>query len=519
MVPPSEDTLQQSSVDQSTIDETSYYPESSEGVSTAEILPEQEKVSSQERAVKKVILSQEEELLDDKDDIQRREWRFLGQRISALIEIVVFMILALAIDQIWLEGDRLQSLQIHPFWLIIILISIQYGSSEAIIAALISSIALLGGNLPERSLNDSLHDYFLLVILLPLGWFTAAVIFGELSGRHIRQRNRMQRELQQAEINNKAIVTAFETLNQHKERLELKLATQLRSVISTYESAQAVEKQSPNEVLEGAKTMVETLLAPEGYTIYLLQGQFLMLHLQSGHIEPAPRVRYSAADPLFRKVVGDLQVLSIQNPDDEAILQGEGVLAGPLYGDHDEQVVGMLKIEMLPFSLFNLTTQENFKVICQWIGAVYLRSQRYQLAKSESMRSEDGILLSAGLLDWQIDFLKALARRLKFAVALLEVQLTGIENLTLSEKSDVSKAFSETTAKILRKTDFVFENPEHEYGVILVLPNATADTVHLVENKFSSLLLSILQGMGYSGDHFKFETLPRMLHEVESGEP
>ena len=65
--------------------------------------------------------------------------RLLGLRQSALVEIAIFFIVALAIDFLFLDFGRYTSLQPHPFGLIVLLCAVQYGTGEALLAALCAS--------------------------------------------------------------------------------------------------------------------------------------------------------------------------------------------------------------------------------------------------------------------------------------------------------------------------------------------------------------------------------------------
>ena len=81
--------------------------------------------------------------------------RLLGVRVAAWVEIALFFVAVLAIDALLLDGDRFWDVRPHPFWLIVILVAVQYGANASLVAALTASLALTVGNLPVPELGTN----------------------------------------------------------------------------------------------------------------------------------------------------------------------------------------------------------------------------------------------------------------------------------------------------------------------------------------------------------------------------
>src|SRR5688500_1753250 len=64
----------------------------------------------------------------------------LGIRFSAIVETVAFLGIAVLLDYFYFSGNRFWSLEPHPFWLLVALVSVQYGTNEGVFAAAASSI-------------------------------------------------------------------------------------------------------------------------------------------------------------------------------------------------------------------------------------------------------------------------------------------------------------------------------------------------------------------------------------------
>src|ERR1700720_4282176 len=97
----------------------------------------------------------------------------LGIRYSALLEMALFLGVALGIDRIFLDGSRFRSMPQHPFWILVLLIAVQYGTSAGLLAAFVSSVALLAGNVPAQAILQDRFAWGFEILRLPLLWFLA----------------------------------------------------------------------------------------------------------------------------------------------------------------------------------------------------------------------------------------------------------------------------------------------------------------------------------------------------------
>ena len=80
-----------------------------------------------------------------------------------------------------------------------LLLAGQYGSREALVAAVSSTTALLVLNWPEQSFQQGYYDYLFETLRLPFLWFAAAVLFGEMRVRHVGERSDLRRALNESQ--------------------------------------------------------------------------------------------------------------------------------------------------------------------------------------------------------------------------------------------------------------------------------------------------------------------------------
>jgi hypothetical protein len=225
---------------------------------------------------------------------------------------------------------------------------------------------------PAQAMSQDLYAYIANVIVQPVLWFIVALILGELRMRHIRERDRLETLVKDLEEKAYTITEAYHRLHDVKISLEHRVATHMRSVIYLYEAAKAIESLDEADVYQNVGSLVKNLIAPEKFSLYLQDPQrpeILTLVSQEGWVDGENfKTSFGPDTPLYQAIVLRQQVLCIANPQESKILESEGVLAGPLFDKEAGRVVGMLKIEQIPFLELTVTNVENFKVLCDWLG-------------------------------------------------------------------------------------------------------------------------------------------------------
>ena len=310
-----------------------------------------------------------------------------GLRVSAVVETVVLLGAALAADQLLFSGDRFASVSPHPFWAVVLLIAVQYGTGEALAAAALSGAALLINNLPEQGFNEDLYAWLLRISFNPVLWCIAAVTLGEIRAGHKRQTEGLQIELTEAQQQAATIADAYDHLLRIKMNLEAQVAGQRQTVRTMYEAARAIERQSTDEVLSGIFEVVSAVLHPEKFSFFRLDHHELVLVEKQGWISGDQfQQSFRPGAPLFAAIVEQQRMLIASEPEDEAILDQQGLLAGPLCSEETGEPFGMLKIEGMQFHELTPAAVQNFRILCEWIGAAYAQAQSFERLRGGGRR-------------------------------------------------------------------------------------------------------------------------------------
>lgn len=421
-------------------------------------------------------------------NVPKRKTLF-GIRRSAWLEMLLALVVLLVIDYVGFDRTRFWDVNPHPFWFIVLLIATKYGTKEAIIAALLSSVALLLGNVPAQTVDQDYYAHTMMVLKLPLLWLVSAVVFGELRQMHIRERDTLEKSLADSSTRENYITQSYQWVKKLKDDLELRVAGQLRSSISAYQAAKKMETLSPAEVYVGLEELVSTTLNPDQFSIYTLGKDGLATNLTHGWKESDGYARHFTSDSaLFNAVIGQQEVLCIANSDHERLLGGQGMLAGPIVDRTTGEVVGMLKIEKLGFTELHLSNIESFNTICEWAGMAIVNARKYQAAKEGSINNPDHNLFTYGYFNRYKDYIASLAARVGFDVTMVSVKLANANEFDMTSRQNLARALSSSVDKVLRNVDLAFDHQEHSEQYSIVLPATNLKGAEIVAGKIESEL-------------------------------
>lgn len=410
--------------------------------------------------------------------------RWFGLRPVALLELLLFFAVALGLD-VWLgTGLRFDGVQPHPFWIPVLLLSIQYGTSEGVLAALVASVALRFGNMPDAGIDQDLYDHLFALTREPILWLVAAVLFGELSMRQLREREELRAGLAAARQEAEAIARSYRALKSVKESLETRVAGQLRTVFTLYQAAKSIDHLDEGEVMLGVADLVRTVMKPEKFSLFLLNNDVLESVTNEGWDDDHDSYArwFDSGTPLFQTVIARQRQLCVNRVEDERILAGEGVLAGPLVSSDTGEVVGMVKVESLGFTDLSVNTVENFRILCEWIGTALAKARQFRTANEQRVFTDDA-LYSSSYIGRQAEFLALLGRRMGFETTAITIRPTGLSRLSVAQRADLAAAIGTAVRGSLRDTDLACDFGQQGASFGVILAGTPLEGAKLVEAK------------------------------------
>jgi polysaccharide biosynthesis protein PelD len=419
--------------------------------------------------------------------------RIAGLRRVAVLETVGFLAAVLALDALLFGGNRYWGVEPHPFWIVVVLMAAQYGTPEGLLAAVLSSIALLAGNLPEQPIDADFHAFLYDVLKHPLLWCVTAVTLGELRRRHIAERDTLKSGFADASGRLARMEEGYARVSRIKENLERRVAGQLRTFLTTYETAKLIERSDPGEVLLAIVDVIRSIIGPRKFSLFLLNNNVLEAAIQDGW-EAGDRFArvFQRSSPLFREVVEQGRILCITNEADEPALGGEGVLACPLIHADTDAVIGMLKIERIEILDLNVSTIENLRALSRWIGTAYAKAMDIAAQGEESAYVSGRDVMPARLLPPQQYFVISLGRRVGFDVTAIRLRADGA-SIPAGRHAEITVAVGEAVRLALGATSLPFDEGGDGSRFTVLAPGLSAKNAPGAAERLSNALATQLR--------------------------
>jgi polysaccharide biosynthesis protein PelD len=302
-----------------------------------------------------------------------------GCRLLALVEISLYLALLILFDVWFGNNDRFATLAIHPFWLPVTLAACYYGTREGLAAAALASFALLIGQLPEQRVNELNNAWLLRTMYWPILWSITAIALGIIADTFRHQISRLRAENDLVVRQQNTTNLAYHQLLQTNKDLELRVASQLCTVVTMYKASRSVEQLATGDVLVGVKDLVFEVMGPSKFSLFLMSDTRLEAVLNQGWSgNESYQTAFVANDPMYEALVNHKRFINVSNQSDITLLQNEGLIAGPLINHLTGSVIGILKIEGIEFRNLNRSAIQNFRIVCDWIGGSLANAQRVE---------------------------------------------------------------------------------------------------------------------------------------------
>ncbi len=423
-----------------------------------------------------------------------------ANRIVAYLELIGFIGVLVAIDYLFQPMDGFENVNPNPYWIPVILLSVQYGVFEGLTAAVAASLAsLLSGVDPgffqllmdqgpgaafDRASGSSFEtftneDYLIAweYASQPILWIVSALFVGLLRER-LRQRNQeLEIDLGQTAQRERVLTDAYNALLETKEQLEVRVAGQLRTVFTLYQAAKAIEKLGPGEVLIGIADLVRAVMQPTKFSLYLLNGSMLEAVTNDGWEDEDTYARvFDSNTAIFREVVGRQRFLSAVNSEDERLLEGQGILAGPLTSVESGEVVGMLKIEKMGFLELHVSSLENFRILSDWVGTAFSNARRFRKAQGNMFLNEDSQLFTDAVYRANTKFMKLLGEKFGLGISAIQVKAAGLDVVRPEQKAAFVAVLKNVVESHMPEFVQVYEHRQSGRDFALMIPGAHPET-------------------------------------------
>jgi hypothetical protein len=410
-------------------------------------------------------------------------------RFSYLSELFGLFLIALLVDYFFFQGDRFWSLQLHPFFFIVILVSIQYGTNKGLIAAALSTVILLAWNIPKQSLSQDLFDFLFYISYRPMLWIALAILLGGFRDKYYLRLDTARNKLSHMEKQAGEFCRAYKLLDEERIRLEKGLTSHQSNVQFLKLIADKTKTLDHQEILDSPLDFTDVLIKPKKCSWFPFNNANLEMLYHNGWNRKDNFIKsFSPSSDLYQEIIEHKRILCVTNPEDVPILSDQGVLAGPIYNKDSGEVYGMIKIEDMDFLGVNLTNIETFKVLCDWLGTLLDTSLRFQQSQNNVPSSQQDQLMPLEYYKYFSKFLLQLSNRVSLESHTIYLSLSEKASTSFEFQIRVKEVLMDIFQGVEKSSVFIFENSPINLGFLILLPNTSLVEAQIISNKLDDVL-------------------------------
>jgi polysaccharide biosynthesis protein PelD len=302
--------------------------------------------------------------------------------VTAIVELAVIVAVLLLVDAIW-PALEINNLQPSPYWIPVLLLSLQYGTPSGSLAAIVAIIAYFAlVTLPEQGVVENEFAYRLHILAQPILWIAAAVLLGQLRMVQIATKQALTRRLGDLERDGRVLADYASRLRSRCDELEQTIAGRALSDGSPMLDALAMVRITGAGVAGPVERCIATAFPLAAVSVFLRRGSTFERVAEQGWPRDAPWLTTLTADhALTLAILSGRRHLTVLDAADEIALCGQGVAAVPILASTSDAVVGLVKIERVDARYVTLALPDALDVIARalepWAVASTGRDHRH----------------------------------------------------------------------------------------------------------------------------------------------
>jgi hypothetical protein len=285
--------------------------------------------------------------------------------IGAVVELIVLVALIVAIDWAF-PSLGFTSLEPSPFWLPVLLLSLQYGTVAGLLAAAAATAIYVFNGVAEQAVGENFFAYLLRIWALPILWIGVALVLGQFRLRQIAEKLELRQNLAKRTAEATSLTVYAKDLEARCQRLERTLTTRTAAPVKPVLDALARFTRAPADIDAALDEVSHSLWPGSQVSLFAVTPSGCELAARSGWPETASwATAIAATHPLYRAIVNDRRTVSILNRGDEAILSGHGVAAHPVLTADGGRVIGLFKIDAIDPALLGSESAAHLTLIAR----------------------------------------------------------------------------------------------------------------------------------------------------------
>lgn len=320
-----------------------------------------------------------------------RTGRIVDLRWTSVVETVLFLAVAAAVNGL-ISADRpgFRGVEPHPYWIIVLLISLRYRLPEALVCATLAAGAvvlytILPGDTGYafsaiRIFEDFRHPVLFVLVAGVISSFTQQLL--ERNAELSRQRQQDQQDIEDLRDANQARTVALKSL-------EGRIASEFTSILDLFSELSLTRRMRADQIRSRLLDVLSTYVHAESVSYYEVEGNDLRRSFAIGERAVGQVVR-RADDIVLDEAIRKTEIAHLGHvPGAGDFERYEGSLLAGALRAADFRVLGVVAIESMPFVDYNPHTFKLFSTIVDWWGTVLEEQLRLEEQRQKSVFDDD----------------------------------------------------------------------------------------------------------------------------------
>ncbi|HEY9724775.1 MAG TPA: GAF domain-containing protein, partial [Oscillatoriaceae cyanobacterium] len=281
-----------------------------------------------------------------------------------------------------------------------------------------------------------------------------------------------------------------------------------QTIASLYESARELESLVPQQIPPAMLRLLARFLEIEAASVYLLEGDRLVLAAAQGEAERA--LSLGADHPLYTVAVRH-EPLAVTREEDHA--RAGVYLAAPLV-HADGRPRGVVAIERLPFRQLTPATRQMLALLADWASRSLANSETYQEAQEQQRDHPVTRIRRVAYMNDRLAQEWSAARRYELPLSVVLVRHPGLDTAEGAAWEQGAVAVANVLKSRLRNVD-VLGHHRSRGSFLLVLPVTPIEGARILTSRLAEALPDCLLAVGGNQEgHADAESLLQALQSV-----
>ncbi|MDQ4127372.1 MAG: GGDEF domain-containing protein [Actinomycetota bacterium] len=363
----------------------------------------------------------------------------------------------------------------HPFWLVILPIAIRYGALPGYAVGALSAVVYVALVLPQAGASLSPASIFGTQVLLdPVLFLLVGAALGELRESHKRSHKRLAAKYDEVEAGLQDLAQRYLAALELSRELERRIDSQTSSVMTLYQAAKALEDLDIQGLPPSILELTATFIDAEACALYLRQNERFVLEAARPDSVDFDRPKVlDTGRGLPSIVVAERRTATVRDTVVEAtparIMSERLLMATPLLSE-DQEVMGILVVEKMPFLRFTPAAVKLFTLLGDWASRALHRALRFQQTQDRNIEDELTGAYNYSYVTKRLDEETARAQQYGLPLSVVALRVDGYEEILPVRLPGVLRTMSLVFRHHIRPID-ILGRYSSEDVFLMILPH------------------------------------------------